>query len=259
MDYLRILDFSRLEFEDELTPPVPVCPSCRAPIFSVKPNALLGTILSDYYAECPEKRRLNTHNIDLTEATAICNDLLEFYTRGMIIPTREIDGLIVCMMQRVTKEQYERHKGENRGAGMIWVSHGSGSGSSSPQSDVSSQPSPDQPTNERSAHAEHHEEMSVRSNIQLPEGMASELPNGPVAGGYNPTSTEENSEGDATGARAPVTLLSTDEDRQYFVMQGFDSWLGSNRNWLLEEVWGNWQTDSDSMINIDGQRAFHLS
>lgn len=259
MEYLRVLDFSYPEFEEDITPPVPVCPSCRAPIHSVQANALLGNILSDYFAEYPEKLNPDIHSVDLTEATAVCNDLLEFYTRGMIIPTRGMGGLIVCMMQKVSQEQYERHRSEKRGAGMIWIPHRNASNNTSPGSancpSVNISLTPEQTINERS---EHPQNMSVHTNLQLPESMT---PNGPVAGGYNYTSIRESFEGDATGAPAQATMLHTDGSRcaKFFVMQGFDLWLGGDESWSLEEVWGNWQTDSGSTLISDGQRAFHLS
>jgi len=250
-------------------PSVPVCPSCRAPIYSAKPNALLGNILLDYFAEYPEKRNSDICSIGLGEATAICNDLLELYSRGMIIATRETDGLIVCMMERVSQEQYERHRSEYRGAGMIWSSHGGPSSDTLPRTENSPPLSaanipliPEQPINEGSAHTEHPENMSVHNNIQR-AGMASELTpyhhNGPAADSY--PSAGEYSEGDATRAPAPATLLHTDSTRreQFFVMQGFDSWVGGNEEWFLKEVWGNWQTDSDPTVNMDGERTFHLS
>jgi len=259
VEYLRVLDFASPEFEDDLTPPVPVCPSCREPICSAKPNALLANILSDYFAEYPEKRGPDIHDINLSEAVATCNGLLEFYTRGMIIPTRGLDGLIVCMMKRVSQEEYERYRSENRGAGMVWISERNSNDdnlprSSSPPRSAANVPlTPEQPINENTL-------VHTIANVQLPAIIASEPtsyhPNRLVAD--TPT---EYFEGDVAGPPAPVTLLNTDDEQQarFFVMQAFDSWLGGDENWSLEEGWGNWQTDNDSMVNIDGQRAFGLS
>ena len=255
IEYLRVLDLSS---EEDLSSPVPVCPSCRAPIYSAKPNALLGNILSDYFAEHPEKRNPDIHPIDLSEATAICNNLLELYTQGMIIPTKDIDGLVVCMMQRVSQEQYERHKSENLGAGMIWAPRNPGnstlprSGNSPSTPATNTSLTPEQPINESIVHTEDPGDISVHPNIQLP---------GPVAGVYSYASTGEYSEGGLTRAPTPATLLHTDDGRRarFFVMQGFDSWMGGDEKLSLEEVWGNWQTNSESMLNSDGQRVFHLS
>ncbi|KAF8433437.1 hypothetical protein BGX38DRAFT_1222487 [Terfezia claveryi] len=255
LEFFRALDFSSPEFEEDLTQPVPVCPTCRAPIYSVKPNPLLGNILSDYFAEYPEKLNPDIHYVDSSKATAVCNDILELYTRGMIIPTRGIDGLMVCMMQRVSQEQYERHRDERRGAGMIWISHGDPSNNTSPDSaywpgNISL--TSEETINDRSEHPEN------MSNLQLPESM---IPYGPVTGGYNYTSTRESLEGDATGTPSPATVLHTDcsGSAEFFLMQRFDLWREGDESWSLEEVWGNWQTDGVFSVNDDGQWAFHLS